>query len=303
LLALSKLAADMTTTFTPEQLREIQQLIDEAVGSGSGFPNPITAGNILLLTKLILQGPGTALLVYAGTPALGNLKAALSTAVGVDQFGNHYGVGLTFPSTDGSNNYASISSSMSGALLHLDLVADIISIIANQFTEIIGDLTVGGATNLQGNLVITAGSTMKFSAGVNGKYYAEIVNPPAQVLVSGTNTVLINLTALNLNSDYGSAWNLATGTWTCPVDGYYDISVCVRYTGWVAGSRSNLAILVNGALIDLGQDQLSTGGSISTSGTRELFVGDTVQVRALQVTGANQTLVAASSFIAIARRL
>jgi hypothetical protein len=98
--------------FTPEQAAFVQKLVEQILedfnSGGSGFPNPITAGNILILQQLVLQGPNTALLVYSGTPALGNLVVALASGNGVDQFGNHYFTGLSFPPTDGTLKIGSI---------------------------------------------------------------------------------------------------------------------------------------------------------------------------------------------------
>jgi hypothetical protein len=100
-----------TSGFTPEQSAFIQKLVEQILedfsSGGGGFANPITAGNILILSQLVLQG-NSALLVYNGTPALGNLVVALAAANGTDQFGNHYTAGLSLPPTDGSFKISTI---------------------------------------------------------------------------------------------------------------------------------------------------------------------------------------------------
>jgi hypothetical protein len=261
------------------------------------------------------------LFVYSGAPALGSLIIAISPSVGTDAFGNHYGAGLTFPPDDGSFKLAEISRVVFGAnqVLHIrgpgNAVGDIIAI----------DLYDNGSLSIisQGNISIDSGSVFigpsggaspgdlirlrtatdfQPMAGPKGQYYAEEVNPPAQVIATGTVTTLINLTALNLDSDYGSAFNLATGTWTCPVDSWYDIDACTQYSTWVAGSRTDLSLRVNG-VIDMEQDQPSTSGSVTTGGGRKFLAGDTVTFVVIQTTGANRTIAPARSTISIRRRL
>jgi hypothetical protein len=259
------------------------------------------------------------LFIYNGAPAFGNLIMAISPTGGTDAFGNHYELGLSFPPNDGTHNIAELTQ-LGGTLTLLGP----------------GDGTGAGVTqlNLYGNGAITPGririyagagagsaeppielfadnsgeiyinGLLKVAAGVPGLYYAETVEPAAQVITSGVAGVLANLTAVNLSSDYGSAYDLAGGVWTCPVSSWFDLSGAIRWASFVAGSRVVLRVRINGSGVpDLEQDQTSTNGSVVTAGSLELVAGDTLVWEVVQITGANRTVSPAHSQLTIARRL
>jgi hypothetical protein len=54
---------------------------------------PGTSG-LTLARYVIVYGPGSGIFVYAGTPALGNLIASISSAAGTDRYGNTYPGGI-----------------------------------------------------------------------------------------------------------------------------------------------------------------------------------------------------------------
>lgn len=285
--------------FTPAQLKEIQDLIDQGAASGSGFPNPITAGNILLLTQLILQGSNTALLVYNGTPAFGNLVTAIGTGNGTDQFGNHWNTGLTFPPDDGSFNAGRLRSFGGIGGLRLSLegpgdgtangVADITMYGANTGAAGLIALLSGAASGAaidfsaqNGGYISTSGPE-KHNAGIIGQYYTEEQSFSGFSLPNAVQTNLTPQSQTRFDSDYTSGWSGAT--WTCPIASWWDGTAFARSLG---GTTPNLRFLVNGVIVS----QITTTGD--THFNKYLAAGDTVQVSAFQNSGVASILVAGS---------
>lgn len=66
---------------------------DQQIGQGQQQGVPVSPGspNVVRARQVIIAGPGQELLVYSGTPALGNLLFSItnSTVPTTDQFGNH----------------------------------------------------------------------------------------------------------------------------------------------------------------------------------------------------------------------
>lgn len=209
---------------------------------------------------------------------------------------NITGSGASGQITIGSDNQLTLQSTNVGFLL----------------TSILGSGQVSSRTDLTlesaiGACIISflAGSTgLKIGAGPTGKYYQERVTADiTQSFVSATATILTNMQASQLRSDYGSAFNLATGTWTCPQDGPYRHFFGVEFNTWLGGSRLRITMLKNGAFWT--EDDISQLGA---TGRKTLFVednfiaGDTVNYQLDQLTGANRVLTN-KSFIHVARTL
>jgi hypothetical protein len=73
----------------------------------AGQPTPVgvqpgTSGPVVLARLVIVYGANGAILVYSGTPALGNLVGSWAAAAGTDPFGNPYGAGITVGSPSSS---------------------------------------------------------------------------------------------------------------------------------------------------------------------------------------------------------
>ncbi len=306
------------TTFSPEQTKQIQDLITEFLadsGGGSGFPNPITAGNILLLSQLVLSGGvGTALLIYSGTPAFGNLIVAIATVGGQDQFGNKYELGISFPPNDGTNHIAQLT--QLGGTLSLIGSGDGTAAGTTQVnlygagTGKAGSLRIfsGGAdfsaasaielsNNGSANPILVNG-LLRINAGQSGLYYYEEKDLSGIVLASGAVVTLTPTGSIKLLSDYGSAW--VGNLWTAPVDSIYNVSGSVGVIG-SAANRAFFRFTLNGARMwEIDEGALPGTQHLTTGGRKWFFAGDTIQMTALQTSGGNQTL-DAQSYVSIQR--
>lgn len=271
---------------------------------GSAEFNDATFRGTIVITS------GDALFVYNPTPGLGNLVLAISSNGGIDAYGNSYYAGVTVSTVPTGGN-GGFTSSGAGGGPDVNLRADN---SGNGIFQVQGELTISSAGSLPGTSprITLIADEYKFSPGPVGGYYFERVNMPAQVFVSAAAfTPIVNLVALvppTPWSHYGSAWNLAAGLWTCPVDGVYAVDVSIAPTAWVAGSRLLASVNLNGAptATQLKKvDEASTTGVTFMSVVRDFVAGDTLQVNYGQVTGVNQTLVTGGvrSYIAIRKAL
>ena len=243
--------------------------------------------------RIVIVGSTAGLFVYSPVPALGNLVASLAASDGVDVYGNHYGFGLSFTNPTG----------LTFSTIRPDF---------NQIT-IIGPGTTPGAVQINSvrkvligyDLIVTgaAGGGFQLDPGPLGKYYAETVQPAATVCATGAAVSLTGLTAANLDSGYGSAYNLGTGVWTCPVDGWFDISGSIRWASFAAGFGESLRIHVNGVTMLEHNQSSGANGSITTAGTLKLAAGDIIDWEVVQATGVNRTISPGASVLTIARRL
>lgn len=265
---------------------------------GSAEFNDLTIRGTVIITS------GDAILIYDGPPAVGNLLAALSGADGVDSFGNSYLKGLTFrdattaitPSRITFGTDANFSAEIledSGG----DLVIRGRSASAGPPAQLV--LTEqSGATD---GAVITAGTTsLQFGSGSRGRYYYEEIANAATNLATGTTTTLKG-NVVKSASDYSSAYDPATGAWTCPVTGEYDHVAAFRSSVNATGAGrsflgfSSLAAL--GGTVYLRDDRSINngnpfGGQLSLK--KHFTAGDVVFLSAFQ------TAVAAGALTSVA---
>lgn len=294
---------------------------------------------------VVISSGGTALLVYNGAPAAGNMILAISALAGTDNFGNHYNAGITI-SADSVNpalswldnagtwgsDFPFIRASLANGLIIQGPSTPgsppaTINIDSNTTTELLmyhNGVSVQSIESHQDGLSIHAGGYTNFYAkddgsgfcfgtdnannGRVGKYYYEEVTlkSPAQTLVSGTVTQLDNLQEGSIASDYGSAWNLATGVWTCPVTGPYDWNVVIGFLGAMANARcfARVCSVFNTAPFYVVDDvPISAGNLLSASGIFEATAGTQYHVEVFQSAGANRQLDTSTSYIHIGRRL
>lgn len=244
--------------------------------------------------QFVITDVSDAIVVYVGTPGLNTIMLAISPTSGTDQYGNSLNAGLniyTFTGggggeivfflngSDPNNQYASrIFQDNSGLNVH--------SNNGNPFTI---DAPFQASTN---SFPVRA-------------YYAEVFLS-ALVIVTNTATILTALTLGEEHTDYGSAWNLVTGVWTCPVTDIYLICLSHAYTNWVANSRQQAVINRNGTAIGGFDDTNAHGPAalspVSCYALRKLVVGDQLTFSVLQNTAANQTIrVFDGSYISIGR--
>lgn len=267
---------------------------------------------------VVVSGPGGQILVYAPAPALDTLIFSLSSVAGTDTYGNTYpaGIGLARGGfTDpvflnwAINGISSCEIGVIGGTPNvLAIEGEQIQMSSNNGNVIIKAGSTGAQLDLQADLVnIASGSPLAVGAGPIGMYYSEEVASAAQVIPSGVATQLINLTLIDQSSDYGSAWNLTTGLWTCPVTSDYDFTVATWYTAGAAGIRAcaRVSDTFNTAPF-LGQDERTTtivNMPSLCSFTKRVTTGTTLQVEVIQISGAARTLDPTSTYVKICRRL
>jgi hypothetical protein len=145
-------------SLTVADLAQIQAMISAAPTVGEGFPQPIVAGQQLLIPAIqspdfsiagqtgwaimrngdawffnltaagsvtsntvVIAGSGDGTFIYAGVPAFGALVLAMVSAAGTDEYGNEYegpGVSLSQPGTEGSKNNIQIRPDFSAVLVY-----------------------------------------------------------------------------------------------------------------------------------------------------------------------------------------
>jgi hypothetical protein len=183
------------------------------------------------------------------------------------------------------------------------------------------DYDFEGWSNVPANAALfqigqTTKVAFKLGKGPQGLYYAEEWSPGARSIPSGAvSNICDAVTQLTLNksySDYGVAgaqMDNATGIWTCPDDGNYEVSYQLCYQNGVAPMRSALYVLRNPYstvapfLVQDIADQ-SGRGRVNASCTRFLAQNDTLKFQCLQGSGAAQLLqINDGCYIAIRRVL
>lgn len=150
-----------------------------------------------------------------------------------------------------------------------------------------------------GNLKIGSGPTGAY-------YYEEVTLSGSQSIPSGTVTQVKPYTAGTLYSDYGSAWNLTTGVWTCPVSGPYDWDVVMGLIGSLSNARCFVRVCKTfntGPFYCVDDVPISAGNLLSATGTFSANAGDQYHVEVYQSTGASHTLDNTVSYVHIGRRL
>lgn len=149
--------------------------------------------------------------------------------------------------------------------------------------KLIATVKVGSANYIDSTSDASRGSAIPPSSNTTGTYInlsTVALGSPNQSIPASTDTQLTFTPNVGLNGD--SSW--AGNTWTCPVDGIYEI-VVNSYVTIPTGAGVDIKLFVNGAL-----DQYltkywnaSTGAqSFASSGTalKKLSAGDTIKVYA-----------------------
>lgn len=162
-----------------------------------------------------------------------------------------------------------------------------------------------GLTVLGGGGIIvlgTSGDTIQFgSNGLPGGYYWEnIAFNPTEVFTNNAYVKGSNFSSKKIISDYGSAWNLTTGTWTCPAASTYQcvIQSVFNYSG-TSSTRCGILVERN-AVSTYYQDTVSVNGNISLVLDDYFNQGDILTVWLFQNSGASH---GNSGFITIKRNL
>lgn len=269
---------------------------------------------------VIIDSTTAALLVYSGVPANGNLIVSLSSIFGEDTFGNFYPRGLAIYDT---NIDAGILSLFSGDATAGP--ANATGVLRGFFGSLdIGLTATQGRLQLQSqtdriDLISGAGSKLwiqpdgtsqypvQFGSGLPGCAYYEEVLMPAQSITNGIVTQIINLIAGSIASDYGSAWNLDTGVWTCPETAPYDWTVASLWSGSMSGSRGfhRVCSVFNTGPFEVPCDiTFTAGNTLFSSGTFMATKGTPYHVEVFQGTTAAKSLQAGGlSYVHIGRRL
>lgn len=133
--------------------------------------------NVTIRGVILISGPN-GLLGYNGTPTLGNLVLSITTAAGVDSFGNAYPLGINI--TDGTRSILNTFTSFSGG------------------TEVSYWKTGGISENTAGHI----GTVVAGTPGVNATYFFEIVGPT--VTGKPSDEAFMALTATDAGNALGS---------------------------------------------------------------------------------------------------
>lgn len=118
------------------------------------------------------------------------------------------------------------------------------------------------------------------------------------VLATGTsthtliNTGWTNSASIDVNRPGAAAWTYADGVWTVPKDGLYLCMVTLHFVSNSAGGVRSVAIYRSGSNVARFQAAGSTtsGVSVMAQRTFNCVAGDTLDIRALQTSGANATI-------------
>lgn len=263
-------------------------------GTGSAIPVPqvqlslnhsaATSAVALQATEVDVTGGGSA----------SNKVAISARAQGTGSYWNLVQLALDEPSGAGGT----ITLQGDGATITQYAVVEV---------EYGGTVQIGSPFSTSGpnqiSVAVDTHNGVRMGSGPQGGYYYEEVGIPVTSVANAASTVLVNLTAKNLLSDYGSAFNLTTGTWTCPVSGPYDFTILHAYAATFTGRALAWAYITTGGQQLVINDATLTGGqNVFASGSVWVTAGTTVNFKAYQASGAGQSL-NTNSFISIARRL
>lgn len=284
-------------------------------------------GTTISGAQFIAHGTQGEVLVYNGTPAEGNLILAISPGSGHDAYGNAYNSGLTVGTAGGLPEYFSFyDSSNNDPIGFLAAGPFSASYPGCYFEDARGNVLVGVVNNPNPSLntpyillwdannsfkvqvgTLSSGNGLQIGAGPVGKYYYEEVTlASTQSIPTGTVTQVTNLSAGTKYSDYGSAWNLTTGAWTCPVSGVYDWNVVMGLVGSLSNARCFVRVCKTfntGPFYCVDDVPISAGNLLSATGTFSANAGDQYHVEVYQSSGAAHTLDNTVSYVHIGRRL
>lgn len=248
---------------------------------------------------IVIDNAGLALLVYDGAPAAGNLILAISAAAGSDSFGNPYNAGLTIendPSYPGEpGEILTFNTIAEGSLLFGASIGMTNFVPGEPFFLALNGPSSSGSESIQVGFDLNGKPAMTFGKGTMGGAYSEEVTSGGQIIPNASTTVvlapLFELAPANLYSDYGSQWDLATGTWTCPVSSFYDCSSRIAFSSWASGRLAyylfNNTQGNNAAISDLDP---TASGQTAMSGTFWANAGETFNVHVYQASGAARTV-------------
>lgn len=248
---------------------------------------------------IIIDNAGLALLVYDGVPAAGNLILAISAVAGSDSFGNPYNVGLTIendPSYPGEpGDILTFNTIGEGSLLFQSSIGMTNFQPGEPFFMSLNGPSSSGTESIQIGFDLNGKPALVFGKGTIGGAYSEEVTSGGQSIPNASTTAvlapLFELSPENLYSDYGSQWNLATGTWTCPVSSFYDSSIRIGFSSWATGRLAlylfNETQANNAVVSDL---DTTASGQTEASGTFWANAGETFQVHVYQTSGAARTV-------------
>ncbi len=180
-----------------------------------------------------------------------------------------------------------ISSSYDGRILQTDGVGASWNTITDMGFATTGSNSFNGNQTITGSLNVTSDTVITGSLTVSGTMV--MTNRPAfRVTGAGGGKVAVTpLTGSYLNVDYqqGGGWNNATGTFTAPIAGLYQVNLVTRTNSNSLGTISQLIVFKNNTggttgtpqiMIEFGSNTTMnhTGGSTIS----KLAVGDTLKM-------------------------
>lgn len=257
---------------------------------------------------VVINSAGTALLVYDGTPAAGNLILSLSAFAGNDVYGNNYPGGICTTNANGTASNAGYTARwnptdpLSGVQplslafinnLQCGLISQPELIVESATSDLV--LEAGPASFLRAladNIFIgqagAALSKMQFGAGAPGGYYHEDGNLSGGITTGGTTFDLQPISGL---SDYGTA--ISGTTWTAPVTAVYLINATIEVKGtFSSGIRTALGINTSTGLLVQDDTPIPAANQWTKQVTlcKYLLAGTTVTITSFMASGTSLSI-------------
>jgi len=213
---------------------------------------------------------------------------------------------LASTEADSSLHYLGSFASYSGAMVAYNEITGILTIDAGRdngaasTTRFIGVNTTGGAYYTSGYLVINASKNPALTGLGVDRVAARAVSSSGQSIPNNTQTTVTWDSSKSY--DTHGALNAATGVFTAPVSGHYQVNSGILYNapGLNLSEIMDIYIVKNGATHTgsryLAQATTATSCGILVSDVVYLSKNDLVRIDTLQNSGAAATLNAASTF-------
>lgn len=238
---------------------------------------------------------GTYTVPVPGDYQLSGVGAATGAAGGVYPFINGSGAGVTYIHPINTSNVGG------GICLLPNLkTGDLITIVSDTTTTVVGGNAAGGQANSSINIIRTSGpAQIAASESVNARYFSSVT------AISGSLTTIVYATK---GFDSHGAYNASTGIYTVPSPGKYQVNAGISTAGTIALNNAlDMQIQQSGSSSQISESLVDAAGAVSNLGTTvsDIFTcitGDTLKVQ-VSSGAVGPSIVASNSknFFSIAR--